>query len=244
MMRFVRIEGQLANFSIVINLGLMALVWWSAHKLTWDCTLIDDRQDASGEGLLQGMGFEQDPIEDRGSHESGETANDPHETNKKTGKQDHVPVWWQRMVDRRHRPHTPGVWVVYYSIAALGLFGLGQLLIPASNPAARLSAFQYLFVYVASALGLLLTTSFLGLRRYLRQRGLQMPGDMAGMWLGIGAIMIVVLLLFCVVLPRPGAEVKVSQLPFTFGSPDHRRTHQKAMGNDGPATARAGDERE
>ena len=234
MMRFVRIEGQLANFSIVINLGLMALVWWSAHKLTWDCTLIDDRQDASGEGLLQGMGFEQDPIEDRGSHASGETANDPHETNKQTGKQDHVPVWWQRMVDRRHRPHTPGVWVVYYSIAALGLFGLGQLLIPASNPAARLSAFQYLFVYVASALGLLLTTSFLGLRRYLRQRGLQMPSDMAGMWLGIGAIMIVVLLLFCVVLPRPGAEVEVSQLPFTFGSPDHRRTHQEAKGNDGP----------
>src|SRR6185295_10226273 len=23
---------------------LMALVWWATHKLTWDCTLIDDRQ--------------------------------------------------------------------------------------------------------------------------------------------------------------------------------------------------------
>ncbi len=234
MMRFVRIDGPLSGLSLFINVGLMALVWWSAHKLTWDCTLIDDTQDASGEGLLQGMGFAHDAIPDDGSERLGETASSPRDTDKKTQSQDHLPLWWRRMVDRRHRPHTPGVWVVYYSIAALVLFGIGQLCIPASNPAARLSVFRYLFVYVASALGLLLTTSFLGLRRYLRQRGLHMPGDMAGMWLGIGAIMILALLLFCVLLPRPGAEMKVSQIPFSFSSPDHSRTHQQAVGNDGP----------
>src|SRR5580698_8251016 len=32
---------------------LLGIVWWCAHKLTWDCTLIDDEQDASGKGLLQ-----------------------------------------------------------------------------------------------------------------------------------------------------------------------------------------------
>ena len=31
----------------------MVLIWWSAHKLTWDCTVIDDSQDASGQGLWQ-----------------------------------------------------------------------------------------------------------------------------------------------------------------------------------------------
>ncbi len=89
-------------------------------------------------------------------------------------------------------------------------------------------------VYVGSALGLLLTTSFLGLRRYLRQRSMEMPGDMAGLWLGIGTFIVLALLVFCVLLPRPGASVAVSQLPFTFGSPEHQRTHDKARGNDGP----------
>ena len=32
---------------------LLGVVWWSAHKLTWDCTLIDEDQDSSGQGLLQ-----------------------------------------------------------------------------------------------------------------------------------------------------------------------------------------------
>src|SRR5271157_316563 len=32
---------------------LLALIWWATNKLTWDCTVIDDEQDASGEGLLR-----------------------------------------------------------------------------------------------------------------------------------------------------------------------------------------------
>ncbi len=36
---------------------LLAISWWCTWKLTWDCTLIDDREDASGEGLLQAAGF-------------------------------------------------------------------------------------------------------------------------------------------------------------------------------------------
>src|SRR5436309_6973520 len=42
----------------VINLGLIVLIWWSAHRLTWDCTLIDDAVDASGAGLLEMAGLE------------------------------------------------------------------------------------------------------------------------------------------------------------------------------------------
>ncbi len=243
MVRFVRIEGPLAGLSMPINLCLMALIWWSAHKLTWDCTLIDDKQDASGEGLLQGMGFVEDTIQQHESssqegrrvdrQEAEEPATDSRASQPDAARNTAGPLWWQRLVDRRHRPHTPGVWVVYYSIVALALFGMGQLWIPASEAAARLAAFRYLVVYVASALGLLLTTSFLGLRRYLRQRGMQMPGDMAGIWLGIGTIVVLALLVFCILLPRPGAAVSVSQLPFRFGSPQHTRTHSQAMGPDG-----------
>ncbi len=234
MVRFVRIGGALASYGMVINFGLMALVWWSAHKLTWDCTLIDDNQDSSGEGLLQEMGLASDSLESEQDDASGDLFSEETVRPQDAKPRGNVPVWWQRMIDRRHRPHTPGVWVVYYSIAALVLFGIGQRFIPASDSASRLWAFRLMFVYMFSALGLLLTTSFLGLRRYLRQRHLQMPLDMAGMWLGIGSILILVLLLFCVFLPRPGAELKVSQIPVSFGSPDDDRTHERAWGNDGP----------
>ena len=45
-------------WSHLINLAMMLLVWWCADKLTWDCTLIDDNEDASGEGLLQRVGVD------------------------------------------------------------------------------------------------------------------------------------------------------------------------------------------
>ena len=37
----------------LMGIILLGTVWWCAHKLTWDCTLIDDDVDASGSGLLQ-----------------------------------------------------------------------------------------------------------------------------------------------------------------------------------------------
>src|SRR6478609_979730 len=45
-------------FSHLINLALMAVVWWCADKLTWDSTVIDDDEDASGEGLMQRIGVD------------------------------------------------------------------------------------------------------------------------------------------------------------------------------------------
>src|SRR5207245_743969 len=43
--QFVTYEGQLADIAWVVNLGLMGIIWWSAHRLTWDCTEIDDTMD-------------------------------------------------------------------------------------------------------------------------------------------------------------------------------------------------------
>src|SRR5277367_5054661 len=39
--------------AFILGMILLGLVWWCAHKLTWDCTLIDEDEDASGSGLLQ-----------------------------------------------------------------------------------------------------------------------------------------------------------------------------------------------
>src|SRR5437667_41781 len=49
----------LAALGWAINLGLIGLIWWCAHRLTWDCTYIDDRVDASGKGVLDAAGLEE-----------------------------------------------------------------------------------------------------------------------------------------------------------------------------------------
>lgn len=230
MMRFVD--------SPFIAWGLMALVWWCAHKLTWDCTLIDDSQDASGEGLLQIAGLDES---EGGKAQQGKDQATPESAEEQTpdGKRRKKKQnWWERLLEdpeeRRRRPHAPGLWVVYFSLAALPLFGLGQASVPASDLGRRRYVFWLLMAYVASGLGLLLTTSFLGLRRYLRQRKLEMPLTMTGAWLTVGAALIVALLLATLLIPRPSPEYPVEELiAGALGSPT-RGASQHAMLNDSP----------
>ncbi len=208
------------------SLLLIGLIWWCAHKLTWDCTLIDENEDASGEGLMQTIGLDEKAAQtgppDPDKPEKPETPEEPEGvTSPATEAEDPRQApgsWWERFVRRQRRPHAPGVWVVYFSLAALPLFGIGQLFIPKDDAESRGYAFLLLLVYVASGLGLLLATSFLGLRRYLRQRRIEMPASMAGLWIAIGCVLIVALLFFALLLPRPGAELDVAELPFHVGS--------------------------
>jgi hypothetical protein len=217
--------GWIEHFSWAINWSLIALVWWCAHRLIWDCTLIDDSQDSSGEGLLQVAGLEKPD----GANESDTLERRLEGT---TSRQ--VPSgFWQRYVEHQRRPHAPGVWVVYFSLAALPLFGIGQWLIPESDVMGRRYAFWLLSIYVASGLGLLLTTSFLGLRRYLRQRRIEMPTLMANLWLGTGAVVIGILLVLAALLPRPSAEYAISRLPFAMGSPEQKSSRMAPVSEEG-----------
>lgn len=169
----------------VLNMILLAIVWWCANKLVWDCTLINDDEDASGSGLLQsaaaGQNFFQ-PLRKSLARVSDEP----------DGK-------------RKRQPHAPGLWLVYFSLAALPFFGIGEMLLPRGDSAARQVGFVYLFVYLAAAFGLLVATSFLGLRRYLRQRQLQMPASIAFAWIRFGAFVAAFILIAALLLPRPGA---------------------------------------
>lgn len=195
-----------------INLGLIGLTWWSAHRLTWDCTLIDENVDASGTGLLREAGLE-----------GAEPTRNPTEA-PRSRKRPKQSSWWERFqnyrAERRKQPQAPGVWVVYFSLAALPLFGLGQAVIPPDEAARRQHAFWLMTVYVGSALGLLLTTSFLGLRRYLRQRRLHMPAAMTATWMMLGAGMIAGLLVLGALLPRPAPEYALWKLPWRAGARD------------------------
>src|SRR5229473_4499364 len=62
----------LGSFSGAINVGLIGIVWWASHMLTWDCTYIDDQVDASGVGLMQAAGIEGGSKEEEPKAESGE----------------------------------------------------------------------------------------------------------------------------------------------------------------------------
>jgi hypothetical protein len=88
-------------------------------------------------------------------------------------------------------------------------------------------------VYVASALALLVTTSFLNLRRYLRQRRIEMPLPIAGTWVGVGAVLIGIVMMLAMMIPRPAAEVAISQAPWHVGSPGGMSASRTAVNRDG-----------
>jgi hypothetical protein len=239
-----------ADFGWAIHLGLIAVIWWSANRLTWDCTMIDDEQDASGEGVLEAAGLEQRPD---AVDEKPEPAASEEKPSKRKKQESDLQAWWQRYQryreERRRRPHVPGVWVVYFSLAALPLYGLGQSLIPPGETDRRRYAFWLMSIYVASGLGLLLTTSFLGLRRYLRQKNVQMPVKLTGVWLALGAALIGCFLVCGSILPRPAAEYALIELPWRAGAKEREASQFAQHGNepgkdDGRQLAKGKDEPE
>jgi uncharacterized membrane protein YgcG len=211
-----------------INAGLMALIWWCAHRLTWDCTYIDEKVDASGKGVLEAAGLDRE-AGDQEPPPPDEADQDAR--HKKAGFVGWLDRYRRYRQEQLKKPHTPGVWVVYFSLAALPIFGLGQALIPVEEEERRQHAFWLMVYYVASGLGLLLTTSFLGLRRYLRQRKLKMPVAMTSTWLLLGGTIIVVLMLVGALLPRPYGEYQF--LDFTPLGSRERDASDYAVKRDG-----------
>jgi hypothetical protein len=186
-------------------LVILGVVWWATHKLTFDCTLLDEDQDA-GVGLLQETGLDRSALDD------GMPATATHDPAAMDASLLPDRPWWKVMggdSDEARRPHPPGVWLIYFTLASLPVFGLGQWFVPAVQEDRRGGLFLFFLAYISSGMGLLLTTSFLNLRRYLRQRKVKMPGAMTATWLSTGAILIVGLTLVAAVLPLPGSGLSV-----------------------------------
>src|SRR6185369_5922018 len=68
--------SRLVKDGLVIGTPIMVLVWWAAHKLTWDCTVIDEDQDVSGQGLLERMGLDWKSVTSKRT--SASKTEDPH----------------------------------------------------------------------------------------------------------------------------------------------------------------------
>jgi len=252
------VMSRLVADGLVLGGLVMVLVWWAAHKLTWDCTVFDDGHDVSGQGLLQQMGMDLGSVAAKVKNATQKEDPHPSPLPKSEGRvapqveavtsaeAQPSPPWWETLWEPDRRPHAPGVWVVYFSLAALPLFGIGGWFVPSADGPRRALVFGLLVIYVACGMGLLLATSFLGLRRYLRQRKLEMPMEMTTTWILVGVVMIIAMLFVAAILPRPSREHSVSQLPFTVTSAV-RRASQYAIGKDGtkddeaknPATSEA-----
>ncbi len=198
LVRFVDVpQKALGGLGWLIPISMMAMIWWSAHKLTLDCTW-DEEADRDDSGGLLDKSPEKAPLPpDRGDH------------------------WFDRYQSDRQEEQKrkkPGTMVIYFSLAALPLFGMGQAILPATDLDGRRYAFWLLVIYMLCGLGLLMTTSFLGLRRYLRARKLQMPAAMTGLWLTLGAAIILGLLVLGSIIPRPEAEYSLYHLMGWAGS--------------------------
>ncbi|MGV3608577.1 MAG: DUF4129 domain-containing protein [Planctomycetaceae bacterium] len=221
LLRFVEFRGPLAGISPIISLFLMFVVWWSANQLTWDCTLLEGKRDTSGQGLLKRLwrtgAVEQSaaPAKELAGQPIKPPLTEPPDSNN----------WWQDWFSLGTKVHTPGLWVAYFTFAALPLFGIGNLFLGQASVEARRYAFQLLVIYVGSAIGLLITTSFLNIRRYLRQRDLEMPISMTARWLGMGLFIGLAILVVCAILPRRNPEYSVTQLRWAqieIGSPKQK----------------------
>jgi hypothetical protein len=205
----------------LLGAALLGIVWWSAHKLTWDCTLIDDDQDASGHGLLS-LALNRERVAKPQTRQSLAQV---------TKRASSMRQRHQGLARRDGQPHPPGLWVVYFSLAALPLFGIGQVLLPADDPVARRRGFAFLVVYLVAALGLLLATSFLGLRRYLRQRYLTMPPSIAVAWLKTGSSVVLGVVAVALLIPKPGADYTWKTLAYHVDHQLRRATELAARVN-------------
>lgn len=126
---------------------------------------------------------------------------------------------WQLISQLRSKRRLHGLWVVWFTLAALPLFGIGQSLIPVDDSDRRQTAFWRITIYVGCGLGLLLTTALVNLRQYLKSRKLKLPAPLAARWLATGAVMVVVAMGIAALLPRPHSETPLTAMT-PWGAPD------------------------
>ncbi|MCY2985873.1 MAG: DUF4129 domain-containing protein [Planctomycetota bacterium] len=220
--RFMTISGSLAVFSFPILLGLLVLVAVLADRITFDCTSMNEQEQSTGVGLLQSLGLV----------ESERNASSVNATTKTATETENASELQTAKVKKlRRRKHNPGVWVLYFALLALPLFGLGQLVI--KSPVDRRWAFAYLFVYLLSSLFLLVLISLLSLRKYLRERGVPMETAFAIRWLTIGMTSVFVVLFLLSMLPIPGHSLLSMDLPFHFTSRDDLQANKWGWGKEG-----------
>ena len=217
--QFFVVSGAMAIFSFPILIVLLVLIAFLADRITFDCTSMNEQVQSTGIGLLQSLGLVK----------SERKKSVPKAT---LGLQaDELPTDVDKKKSASKRKHNPGVWVLYFALVALPLFGLGQLVI--RSDADRRWAFTYLFFYLLNSLFLLVLISLLSLRKYLRERGVPMETSFAVRWLVVGMTSAFVILLVLSILPIPGHSLLSMDLPFRITSRDDLKANKLGWGREG-----------
>ncbi len=217
--QFFVVSGAMAIFSFPILVLLLVMIAVLADRITFDCTSMNEQVQSTGVGLLQSLGLVK----------SERKKSEPKSTS--SGKVDDSPSDENKKKSSTKRKHNPGVWVLYFALFALPLFGLGQMVI--QSDADRRWAFTYLFFYLLNSLFLLVLISLLSLRKYLRERGVPMETSFAARWLVIGMTSVFVILLVLSLLPIPGHSLLSMDLPFRITSRDDLKANQWGWGREG-----------
>jgi hypothetical protein len=219
--QFFVVTGPMAIFSFPILIALLVIVAVLADRITFDCTSMNEQVQSSGVGILQSLGLIQSErnaaeIEKPNLRKSDNQQIEPTPSERKTA---------------NSRKHNPGVWVLYFALLALPLFGLGQLMI--QNPEDRSWAFKCLFLYLLCSLCLLVLIALLSLRKYLRERGVPMETSFAIRWLAIGMLSVLAMLCVLSFLPLPGKSLLSMDMPFRITSRDDLKPSRWGWGPEG-----------
>ena len=203
--------------SAMMAAPIIAMIWWSASRLTWDCTFINDTRDTSAHGIVDLVSFnfrklkatltgkpldqdEQDFAPVFASEESAPKEDEKEEPHKQV----------LRFLFGRRQPNKPGLWVFYFVLAGFPIFGLGQAAIDSTNVLGRRYAPMYFSVYMISALGLLMMSSLLGLSRYLKIRNATIGLGVTRSWLILGTVLAIGILAFTFWMPRPTSTLSIA----------------------------------
>jgi hypothetical protein len=207
--RFIAIQGPMGWLTLPLLVFFLVLIAFLADRITFDCTSINEADASSGVGLLQSLGLNK-----------AETYQKSKELQSRPG-----------AYLKRRKKHNPGVWVLYFALMVLPLFGIGQFFI--RDAASRTFSHRLLFVYLFCTLSLLVLISLLSLRKYLREREIEMEIPFAIRWLSIGIAAISALLIVFALLPIPDQSLWNWDLPLKITNRDDLQAQKMGWGNEG-----------
>ena len=218
--QFFVVSGAMAVYSFPILVFLLVMVAVLADRITFDCTSMNEQVQSTGVGLLQSLGLVKS--------ERNQSAPKPRSASA-TAESPTVDANKKKTATKRK--HNPGVWVLYFALLALPLFGIGQMVI--RSPGDRRWGFTYLFFYLLSSLFLLVLISLLSLRKYLRERGVPMETSFVIRWLAIGMTSVFTVLFVLSLLPIPSQSFLSMDLPFRLSSRDDLKASKWGGGREG-----------
>ena len=219
--------GALAILSPVVLLFFILVVMWSANRLTWDCTLIDDSRDVSSIGLTEIVkrkltGADRKNSKRKTLPDDGDEVSAPSDVN---------PILEMFFVGSKSK-NTPGLWVFYFSLAAFPIFGIGQRFAQRDPDSGYLWIFFLFAIYLGSGLGLLMLTSLLGLDRYLQKRGAIMPTAVMRNWLAVGTAFALLIMTAVLLVPSPDLSGGIDR-SIAFLTNREKDNSDLAIGKDG-----------